>query len=85
MNTQTSNNKRILAGTVVSTKMDKTIAVKVDRVLVHPKYGKRYNTSKKYLVAAPNKEYKEGDKVEFVECRPLSKLKRWRVITKPKK
>jgi small subunit ribosomal protein S17 len=83
--TQNLNNKqqvikRRFNGIVVSDKMDKTITVKVDRVKVHPKYKKRYTVSKKYKVHDEKNKFKEGDKVTFVECRPLSKDKRWRVI-----
>ncbi len=72
--------KRKLSGTVVGEKMDKTIVVRVDRVKQHPKYKKRYSVSKRYKVHDENKKYKEGDVVTFVECRPLSKDKRWRVL-----
>jgi small subunit ribosomal protein S17 len=72
--------KRKFNGVVVSDKMDKTITVSVESVKVHPKYKKRYTVSKKYKVHDEKNLYKEGDKVEFLECRPLSKDKRWRVI-----
>ena len=67
-------------GIVVSDKMNKTIVVQVDRVKQHPKYMKRYTVSKRYKVHDEKERYKEGDKVSFIECRPLSKDKRWRVI-----
>jgi len=67
-------------GKVVSNKSDKTIVVKVDRVRIHPKYQKRYAMSTKYQVHDEKGVYNEGDKVSFVECRPLSKNKRWRVL-----
>jgi small subunit ribosomal protein S17 len=66
-------------GVVVSDAMDKTIVVRVDRVKVHPKYLKRFTVSRKYKVHDEKNQYKEGDKVSFVECRPMSKDKRWRV------
>ncbi len=72
--------RRKFEGVVVSDKMDKTVVVRVDRVKIHPKYKKRYTVSKKYHVHDEKKQYREGDKVSFVECRPLSKNKRWRVI-----
>ena len=72
--------KKKFNGVVVSDKMDKTIVVKVDRVRVHPKYKKRYTVSKKYKVHDEKNMLKEGDKVTFIECRPISKDKRWRVI-----
>ncbi|RJO59558.1 30S ribosomal protein S17 [Candidatus Parcubacteria bacterium] len=77
--------QRTFSGTVVSTKMQKTLAVRVDRVLVHSKYGKRFVSSKKYLVDAPTGKFEVGQKVEFAECRPLSRRKRWRVITRSEK
>lgn len=69
-------------GVVVSDKQDKTIVVKVDSVKIHPKYKKRYTSSKRYKVHDEENKYKLDDKVSFVECRPLSKDKRWRVINK---
>jgi len=71
---------RKFSGLVVSDKSDKTIVVKVESVKIHPKYKKRYTVSRKYKVHDANNKYKIGDKVSFVECRPLSKDKRWRVI-----
>ncbi|MCX6796516.1 MAG: 30S ribosomal protein S17 [Candidatus Falkowbacteria bacterium] len=73
---------RKLGGIVVSNKMDKTIVVRVDRVVVHPKYKKRYTSSKKYKVHDERNEYQEGEAVAFVECRPISKDKKWRAISK---
>ncbi len=69
-------------GIVVSDKMDKTIVVRVDRVKSHPKYKKRYIVSKRYKVHDEKNQFKVGDKITFVECRPLSKEKRWRVLYK---
>ena len=83
-NVSTKENKAVIRrkfdGIVVSDKMDKTIVVRVDRVKVHPKYGKRFTVSKKFKVHDEKNQFKEKDKVVFVECRPLSKDKRWRVI-----
>ncbi len=72
--------KRKFKGVVASDKMDKTIVVLVNKVRIHPKYKKRYTVSRKYKVHDQKNQYHEGDQVEFVECRPLSKDKRWRVI-----
>ena len=72
--------KKKFNGTVLSDKMDKTIVVKVDSVKIHPKYKKRYTMSKKYKVHDEKNKFKVDDKVIFIECRPLSKDKRWRVI-----
>lgn len=78
----TPSTARKFSGVVVSDKMTKTIVARVERVKVHPKYGKRYTVSAKYKVHDEKGEYKIGDKVNFVECRPLSRDKRWRVISK---
>lgn len=67
-------------GVVVGDKMAKTIVVKIDRKVSHPKYKKSFIVSKKYKVHDENKKYKVGDTVTFVGCRPMSKDKKWRVI-----
>jgi len=74
--------KKKFNGVVVSDKQDKTIVVRVDSVKIHPKYKKRYTSSKKYKVHDEENKYKTDDKVSFVECRPLSRDKRWRVLNK---
>lgn len=74
--------RRRLIGTVVSTKMTKTVSVRVDRTVVHPKYGKRYAVSAKYLAHNESPEIQAGDKVVIEETRPLSARKRWRVVEK---
>ncbi|MBU0613001.1 30S ribosomal protein S17 [Patescibacteria group bacterium] len=74
--------KRKFVGIVVSDSMDKTIVVRVDRVKTHKKYQKQYAVSRKYKVHDEKNKYKKGDKAEFIECRPISKDKRWRVINK---
>jgi len=73
---------REFQGTVVSDKMAKTIVVRVDRLKTNPKYNKQYRQSRKFKVHDEKKEYKVGDVVRFIETRPLSKDKRWRVIGK---
>ena len=78
----TKVNKRIFKGVIVSDKMDKTIVVRVDRIKVHPKYKKRFKVSKRYKIHDEKNEYKVGDKVLFIETRPISKDKRWRVLSK---
>lgn len=72
--------KRRFTGVVVSTRMNKTLLVRVDRVKQHPKYKKRYTVSKKFPVHDEKQQFRRGDEVQFVECRPLSKRKRWRVL-----
>ena len=69
-------------GIVVSDKMAKTVVVKVERVKVHPKYHKRYTVSRRYKVHDEAGTCQIGDQVTFVECRPLSKDKRWRIVAK---
>ena len=72
--------KRILQGTVVSDKNDKTVVVLVERRFTHPLYKKTVRRTKKYHAHDENNEYKVGDVVRIEECRPLSRKKRWRVI-----
>ena len=74
--------ERTFIGTVVSDKMNKTIVVRVDKTKIHPTYKKRFTVSKKYKVHDEKNQYKIGDKVNFIECRPLSKDKKWMVINK---
>ena len=71
--------KRILTGTVVSDKGDKTVVVKVERKVKHPLYGKIIKRSKKYHAHVENGVAAEGDLVEIVESAPISKTKAWRV------
>jgi small subunit ribosomal protein S17 len=59
--------------------MDKTVTVLVERKVKHPVYGKVMTRSKKYHAHDEKNEFREGDLVEIVECRPLSKTKAWRV------
>jgi small subunit ribosomal protein S17 len=73
---------RELQGVVISDKMDKTIIVRVDRVKVHPKYKKYYRVKRNYKVHDEKNEFHVGDNVLFVECRPISKEKHWRVLKK---
>ena len=74
--------KRAFQGEVVSAKMAKTVVVRVDRMKMNEKYGKQYKQSRKFHVHDEKGEYKVGDVVTFVETRPLSKTKRWRVVGK---
>lgn len=78
-----NNKKRIVkkfSGVVASDKNDKTLVVSVESVKIHPKYKKRYTVSKRYKVHDEENKYKVGDKVSFIECRPISKDKKWRVL-----
>jgi small subunit ribosomal protein S17 len=67
-------------GMVVSDKMNKTIVVAVDIYKTHPKYKKKYRSTKKYKAHDEENKYKIGDKVEIVPCRPMSKDKRYEVV-----
>ena len=72
--------KRILIGTVVSDKTDKTVVVKVERKVKHPLYGKIIRRSKKYHAHDEANAYKPGEVVRIEETAPISKLKSWTVI-----
>jgi small subunit ribosomal protein S17 len=72
--------KRILQGTVVSDKGDKTVVVKVERRVKHPLYAKIIRLSKKYHAHDEGNEFKAGEVVRIEETRPISKLKTWRVL-----
>ncbi len=68
-------------GIVVSDKMDKTVVVRVERLVQHPMYRKYVRQRKKYKVHDPENRCRLGDRVSIVETRPLSKEKNWRVQT----
>lgn len=72
--------KRILQGTVVSDKGDKTVIVRVERRIMHPIYRKYLRRSKRYPAHDETNQYKTGDLVRIGECRPLSKTKSWEVL-----
>ena len=74
--------RKILKGTVTSAKSNKTIVVEVNRKFQHPFYGKVISRSKKYHAHDEANKFKEGDKVEIRECKPISKKKSWEVLTK---
>ncbi len=67
-------------GIVSSDKMDKTVAVTVERKLRHPIYGKFVKKTKKFIAHDETNDCREGDLVRIMESRPLSKRKRWRVV-----
>lgn len=67
-------------GEVISAKMDKTIVVRVERRFPHPQYKKIVKFQKKFYAHDGDKRAKQGDTVRIAECRPLSKLKRWKLI-----
>ena len=74
--------KRKLIGKVVSDKMQKTVVVEVQRLKQHPKYRRFFRVHKKYKADDAKEEYKIGDRVVIEESRPLSKDKKWKVISK---
>jgi small subunit ribosomal protein S17 len=72
--------KRVLTGTVVSDKADKTVVVRVERRVKHPLYGKIIKLSKKYHAHDAANEFHIGEIVRIEECAPMSKLKTWTVV-----
>ena len=72
--------RRVLQGTVVSDRQDKTAIVRVDRQVRHPLYKKIMRRSKKFAVHDPENRCREGDRVTIRESRPISKTKRWELI-----
>lgn len=73
---------RILKGTIVSDKMQKTVVVEVSRMKKHPKYKKYYSATQRFKAHDEEGVYKTGDKILIKETKPISKEKRWRVIGK---
>ena len=73
-------NRQRLVGKVVSDVMDKTLVVSVERLVKHKLYKKYIKQSKKYYAHDENNSYKNGDMVEIISTKPLSKTKRWRVL-----
>jgi small subunit ribosomal protein S17 len=81
MTTNTEKPLRTLTGRVVSNKMNKTIAVEVERLVKHPRYGKYIRRTTKLLAHDETNESREGDTVQISECRPLSRNKSWRLVS----
>lgn len=77
MDTRGARKKKI--GTIVSDKMDKTVVVRVERLVPHQEYKKYVKRRENYKAHDEKNEFQVGDRVEIVETRPLSKDKRWRV------
>lgn len=73
--------KRILTGTVTSDKNDQTVTVSVERRFTHPVLKKTIRKSKKYRAHDAGNAFKVGDQVRIQECAPMSKTKRWEVVT----
>ena len=85
MENKSRKNKKLRQGVVVSNSMDKTIAVLVERIIKHPVYKKTVKFSKKFQCHDPENKCKLGDLVQIVECKPISKHKRWRLLGITKK
>ena len=77
---ETASKRKVREGIVVSTKMQKTITVKVERTIRHPTFEKVITRAKKYYAHNENPDVKVGQKVRIIETRPMSKLKRWIVL-----
>ena len=77
---ETRGNRKVRVGEVVSNKMTKTIVVRVERRFPHPKFKKIITSYKKFYAHDEKAEAKVGDTVRIEESRPLSKLKRWRLV-----
>ena len=74
------NQRKVRQGIVVSDKNDKTIVVKIEERKPHPVYGKMITSTKKFHAHDENNEAGVGDTVQIMETRPLSKMKRWRLV-----
>jgi len=72
--------KRVLYGTVISDKNDKTVVVKIERRFTHPLFKKTVRRTKHYKAHDEANKYKVGDQVAIEECRPISRHKRWTVV-----
>ncbi len=72
--------RRVLEGTVVSDKGDKTVVVNVERRVMHPIYKKFIKRSKRYMAHDEENKFKIGDVVRIQECRPISRRKTWEVV-----
>jgi len=79
MENSTASRKTAKTGTVVSNAMDKTVLVEVRRVMMHPLYHRFVQRSRKFMAHDEANQCQVGDEVQIVECRPLSRNKRWRV------
>ena len=72
--------RKVITGRVVSNKMDKTVVVAVERMVKHPRYQRIIRRTRKFMAHDVENSCRIGDKVKLMETRPLSKVKRWRVI-----
>lgn len=81
MENKKEQTRKVREGVVVSNKMQKTVTVRVERTCSHPDFDKTIMRSKKYYAHVENGDIQVGQRVQIVETRPLSKLKRWRVLS----
>jgi small subunit ribosomal protein S17 len=72
--------RKVRVGQVVTSKMNKTRVVVIERLVKHPDYGRYVRQRKKFVIHDEKNESQEGDTVRFMETRPLSKTKRWRLV-----
>ncbi len=80
MDTEERGRRKVQEGTVVANKMQKTVTVRVERTFRHPQYEKVITRWKKYYAHVEDAKLEVGQRVKIEETRPLSKLKRWRVV-----
>lgn len=80
-----THKRKTKIGTVISDKMQKTVTVVVERLVMHPEFKKFYKRRSKFKAHDAKSQCRVGDRVELIETRPLSKTKRWKVITVLKK
>jgi small subunit ribosomal protein S17 len=80
MEKERPHSRKVRQGVVVSSKMQKSCVVRVERKFRHPKYDKILTSAKKYYAHTEIPDLKKGDVVRIIETRPISKLKRWRVV-----
>jgi small subunit ribosomal protein S17 len=77
---ETRNNRKTRTGKVIKNKMEKSIVVAIERKVVHPLYKKYFKRTTKFYAHDEKNEAGVGDTVKIMETRPLSKLKRWRLV-----
>jgi small subunit ribosomal protein S17 len=77
---QAQGRRKTLVGEIVSNKMVKTVSVRVDRLMKHPKFKRYIRRSRRFMAHDENGLCQPGDRVKIIESRPLSRHKRWRVV-----
>jgi small subunit ribosomal protein S17 len=77
---QAQGRRKTLVGEIVSNKMVKTVSVRVDRLMKHPKFKRYIRRSRRFMAHDENSLCQPGDRVKIIESRPLSRHKRWRVV-----